>query len=204
MKSYQILPIEQATALAEKINGLSWSQGKARTKGLTGTVKHNHEITSHLSLQTLAKRILAHQEVQLEAIPHSITPPKYSKYQEGDYYQSHTDAPWMGSVRTDLSCTLWLNDDYSGGELILDGKRYRGKPGEAIIYDCGMPHEVTQVTSGERICAIAWIQSKIRDPAKRRLATSFRRFLSKFEDNQELFVEGGQIHSALLRMWIEN
>ena len=27
--------------------------------------------------------------------------------------------------------------------------------------------------------------------------------LANFEDNQPLFVQGGQIHSALLRMWIE-
>ena len=72
-----------------------------------------------------------------------------------------------------------------------------------MIYDCGDPHEVLPVTRGERICVITWIQSRIRDAHKRQLVSKMRRFLSRFEDNQELFVEGGQIHSALLRMWIE-
>lgn len=202
MKTYRIITKEQALALAEKTKGLSWQQGKARTKELTGTTKQNKEILSHVALQTLGKRIAAHPEIQLDTIPIKMHAPKFSRYSEGEHYKLHTDAPWMGDTRTDLSCTLWLSEDYDGGELVIDGVPYKGEPGECLIYNCGLPHEVRPVTFGERICVITWIQSRVRDSEKRKLITDFRRFLGNFEDSP-LFLEGGRIHSALLRMWIE-
>lgn len=203
MKLYQIFPEAQARAIGQKIATLSWSTGKARTKELTGSIKRNGEILSHTSLQMIGKRIVNHPEIQLDHIPLQLHPPKFSRYREGEFYKAHTDAPWMGRTRTDLSCTLWLSDEYEGGELVVAGERFRGKPGECLIYDCGEIHEVTPVTSGERICAVSWLQSRVRDRHKRTLISDFRRFLAKLESSQSLFVEGGRVHSALLRMWIE-
>ena len=204
MRLYDILPEPQARALGEQVaKSGAWTTGRARTEALTGTVKQNSEILNHAASQTIGKRLSTHRELQLDCIPLRLYPPKFSRYAEGQHYKLHTDAPWMGETRTDLSCTLWLSDDYGGGELCIAGQEFRGKPGQALIYDCGEPHEVKPVTSGERICAITWIESRVRDPHKRRLVSDFRRFLSRFEDDQALFVEGGRIHSALLRMWIE-
>lgn len=203
MRTYRVLAEDQAQLLCEATKKMTWSEGRARTKELTGTIKRNSEILQHSSLTLLGKKITGHPEVQLDTIPLKTTSPKYSKYEEGQRYQLHTDAPWMGQTRTDLACTLWLNGDYQGGQLVVDGLEFKGKPGEALIYECGAPHEVLPVTSGERICVITWIQSRIRCPHKRKLISSFRRFLAKFEDDQEKFVEGSRVYSALLRMWIE-
>ena len=203
MNIYRIFPEDQALALAERAKEMQWAQGKARTEALTGTVKKNSEVLNHVSLQAIGKRLANHRDIQLDHIVYKLHKPKYSRYQDGDRYHLHTDAPWMGETRTDLSCTLFLSKDYDGGELIVDGKAYRGKPGEAVVYECGLPHEVTPVTSGERICVVTWLQSRIRDRHKRKLVSDYRKFLAKFEDNQELFVEGGRVHSALLRMWSE-
>lgn len=206
MNTYRIFSEPEARALADKVRDMGWSTGKARTRELEGegSVKNNSEILNHVVLKSVAKAISGNRDVQLDAIPLKMHPPKFSRYTEGSYYKRHTDAPWMGETRTDLSCTLWLTDGYDGGWLRIGDQDYKGKPGECIIYDCGAPHEVTPVTSGERICVITWIQSRVRDPQKRRLVSDFRKFLKHFEGNQDLFVEGGQIHSALLRMWIES
>jgi len=205
MNIYEILPEKEAVEIAKKVSLLKdWDQGKARTKELTGTTKQNEEILSHSTLHDIGKLIAANSEFQLDCIPLKMHPPKYSRYKKGQHYKLHTDAPWMGQTRTDLSCTLFLSRDYKGGELVIDGKSYKGRPGEAIIYECGLPHEVLPVTEGERICVITWIQSRIRDPHKRKIVSDMRKFLANFEDDQKMFVQGGRIHSALLRMWIES
>lgn len=202
MKFYQILPKDQALAIAENVKGLNWSPGKARTRELTGTVKQNREILDNVLLQTLGKRIINDTGIQLDHIPLQLHPPKFSRYSDGEHYSLHTDAPWMAKTRTDLSCTLWLSDDYDGGDLVIAGERFRGEPGQCLIYDCGEPHEVTPVTRGDRICAVTWIQSRIRDPIKRKYISDFRKFLSNFEDSP-LFIDGSRLYSALLRRWIE-
>ncbi len=77
-------------------------------------------------------------------------------------------------VRTDLSATLFLSgpDEYDGGEL--DGRRHlRRAQSEAarraalILYPSSSLHEVKPVTRGARIGAFFWIQSMVRDDAKR-------------------------------------
>lgn len=199
---YQLIPEEQARALGEKVSAMKWAQGKARTESLTGTVKRNSEILSHPSLQLLGKRIVNHPEIQMDWLPKQAHPPKYSRYQEGEEYQWHTDAPWMAGTRTDMACTLWLNDEYEGGELEVEGVLVRGKPGKCAVYNCGEPHRVLSVKHGERICAITWLQSRVRDPLKRRLVSDLRRAMSKFED-QPYFLDAAKVHSGLLRMWAE-
>ena len=108
MKLYRILPEDQALALARKTMAMEWSPGKARTVDLTGTVKQNREILSGEFLLALGRRIINQFEIQLDHIPLKIHPPKFSRYSDGENYKVHTDAPWMGETRTDLSCTLWF------------------------------------------------------------------------------------------------
>jgi len=185
---------------------MEWSPGRARTKQLEGTVKQNEEILSCDLLTAVGTKILRNSGIQLNHVPLKVHPPKFSRYSEGARSHVHTDAPWMGETRTDLSCTVWLSDPdtYEGGELRLNGKSVKGKPGQCLVYDCGVPHEVTEVTKGERICAVTWIQSRIRDPIKRKIVSDFRKFLSKMEpEHPDWFVEGGQIHSSIIRMWME-
>ena len=111
----------------------------------------------------------------------------------------------MGSTRTDLSCTVFLSDpnSYEGGELVVNGEAVKGRAGEAIVYDCGSIHEVAEVTEGERICAVTWIQSRIRDMSKRKLVSEYRRFVEQLKGQPEMYLEAGRFNSALLRMWSE-
>ena len=202
MKLYRVLPKEQAKQIGQTLLDRDWSEGRARTKEETGTTKKNREILEHPLLDSLGRRILANPELAIDCIPLKCHKPKFSRYSVGSAYHKHTDAPWMGNTRTDLSCTLWLSDDYEGGELVIDGEPFKGEPGECLVYECGRVHEVTEVTQGERVCAVTWIQSRIRDPYKRRHVSEYRRFVEKLKGTDH-YLEAGRFNSALLRMWSE-
>ena len=85
----------------------------------------------------------------------------------GMFYGAHMDEPYINSIRRDLSFTIFLNDpkDYKGGELILyispERKQIKMKPGEMIIYPTKYLHEVKEVTEGERMVCVGWIESEI-------------------------------------------
>tara|TARA_B100001778_G_scaffold21357_1_gene15977 strand:+ start:687 stop:1250 length:564 start_codon:yes stop_codon:yes gene_type:complete len=82
------------------------------------------------------------------------------KYNVGDYVREHVDT-WSGEHRT-LSCSLILNDDYEGGEIVFfDGKvQPLLKKGDLCIFPSSFtyPHQVTPITSGTRYAVITWIK----------------------------------------------
>ena len=88
--------------------------------------------------------------------PQMIAPPLLTKYQPGQYYGAHADAAFINLgnhiIRSDLSCTIFLNDpaSYDGGALLIrlgDGTlSFKLNPGEAIIYPSDTFHEVEKVT----------------------------------------------------------
>jgi len=108
------------------------------------------------------------------AFPRVLAPPMLAKYTPGMNYGVHSDSPVMaGNLRPDLSCTLFLAEaaTYDGGELSIQlGGRtleFKGAAGSAIVYPSTTLHEVRPVTSGERLVGLTFIESAIRDPAKR-------------------------------------
>jgi len=206
----QILTPDDAKKMLEVVSELEWHEGQARTEAFTGTIKQNFEIlpgahtdTDHL-LKIVTQKIMGNNAVSVNCIPLILHPPKFNKYGDGGQYKEHTDAPWMGHTRTDISCTIWLSEptSYEGGGLRIGEQEFKGTPGQGIFYNCDVVHSVTPVTSGERVCVVSWIQSRIRDPRKRQLITDFRAWLAKMEGT-EMFAEGDLIYSALLKRWID-
>jgi PKHD-type hydroxylase len=72
-------------------------------------------------------------------------------------------------LRSDLSCTIFLNDprSYEGGELVLHAGTLpvviKGAPGEAFVYPSTFLHEVRPVTAGQRLVSITFIESLVPD-----------------------------------------
>lgn len=115
------------------------------------------------------------------AFPKRIAPPLLSRYEPGMKYGAHADAAYMTihaqsgayQLRSDLSCTVFLNDaaSYEGGELVLHmgtmPVTIKGNAGEAFVYPSTTLHEVRPVTTGTRLVSITFIESMIPDEHER-------------------------------------
>ena len=143
------------------------------------------------SSQLLHQAYARSEEFHEFAFPTRIAPPMMTRYKPGMKYGAHADSAFIqlpqGTIRSDLSSTIFLNDpaDYDGGELKVrlgDSElTFKLKPGEAIIYPSDSLHQVVPVTRGERLVAITFIQSRIQDPFRRNML---------FELNEVAALEG--------------
>lgn len=183
------------------------------------TTKQNEQLhdaqayqqSSQLLLQALGRK----EEFREFAFPVSIAPPLITRYHPGMRYGAHADAAFIqlpnGPIRSDLSCTIFLNEpeDYEGGELHVrlgDADLYfKLKPGEAIVYPSDTLHEVVPVTKGERLVAITFIQSRVPDPFKRYMLFELNEIaaLEGLKMSQENFSRLQLVQANLLRTWGE-
>ena len=69
-------------------------------------------------------------------------------YKKGDFITEHRDTSSFGTGI--LSGGYLLNDEYKGGNFILDGKKLEVEVGELFTYGRDVLHEVTEVTNGVR------------------------------------------------------
>ena len=129
-------------------------------------------------------------------------------------YGAHVDDPLMGHsgqrFRTDVSMTIFLRDpqSYQGGELVIGTtfgqQKVKLAAGSAVIYPSSSLHHVAPVSKGERLVALAWIQSYVRDPARRELLYELdqvREHLLKNAPEQEHTGLADKSYANLLRMW---
>jgi PKHD-type hydroxylase len=114
--------------------------------------------------------------------------------------------------RSDIAITIFLNapETYDGGELTIHtafGEQTVKLPaGDGVLYPASSIHRVTPVTRGERLVAVTWVQSLVRDPGKRELLYTLNQareaLLSKSPDAPET----AQVNVAylnLVRMWAD-
>ena len=145
----------------------------------------------------------------------TIAPPLITRYTPGMRYGAHADAAFLqlpgATLRSDLSCTIFLNDpkDYDGGSLHIrlgDADLvFKLQPGEAILYPSDTLHEVEPVTKGERLVAITFIQSRVPDPFRRSLLFELNEVaaLEGLSMKQENFSRLQLVQANLLRYWGE-
>jgi PKHD-type hydroxylase len=168
------------------------------------------------SAQLLHAALLRSEEVRNFAFPKMVAPPLLTRHAPGMNYGVHSDAPFMGvggprPLRSDLSCTIFLADPatYEGGALAihLGGRtiEFKLQPGGAIVYPSTTLHEVTPVTSGERLVAISFIESQIVDQNHRELLWELYEVqaLEGFNISWENRTRLSHVTSSLHRMWGE-
>lgn len=147
------------------------------------------------------------------AMPKRVAPPLLCRYEPGMKYGAHADAALIqlgqAYLRSDLSCTVFVNDpsSYEGGELsIVLGNQaiaFKGAPGEAIVYPSTALHEVVPVRSGQRLVSITFIESHIADQHRRTQVYELNE-LAAVEGNTmrwESRVRLDVVRQNLLRMW---
>lgn len=197
--------------------------GRMTAGGAASAVKHNLQTDRRNArlarLQGLVLSALERSELfKTVAAPRSVIPPRFNLYRDGMHYGDHVDNAIMGDagapVRVDCSFTLFLTkpEDYDGGELVIRSSygaaAFKLPPGHLVVYPTYFQHEVTPVTRGTRLACISWLQSLIRDPAKREvvldLALANDRILAarpgSLEEAQRFL---DRARKNLLRIWIE-
>jgi len=184
-------------------------------------VKHNEELQPGSrqieQLNSLVMRALVqHPLYQAAAMPYRVASPYYARYTSGMSYGDHVDDPVMGppggQYRSDISTTVFLNgpDDYEGGELVIrtsyGEQSLKPAAGDAVIYPSSSLHHINEITSGERLVAVTWTQSMLRDPAKRELAFQLyqaRESLLASQPDSEAATQVDHAYVNLMRMWSE-
>ena len=172
--------------------------------------KHKQEIQSRVR-----EIMLKNGEFRRATFVKSIRPCLISRYKPGMEYGPHVDNAMMGGEvqnRSDIACTIFLSEptDYDGGELVIHStfgpQEVKLPAGWAVVYPASSLHQVMPLTSGERICAITWVESLIRDPARRELLYELdkvrRRMGAALPDSPETDLVN-KCHSNLIRMWAE-
>ncbi len=158
--------------------------GKLSAGQVAERVKHNQEVDRRAreieQLNNLVMgKLVKHPVYRSGALPLRVAAPYYARYTPGMLYGDHVDDPVMGTdgalYRSDVSFTVFLNDPsaYDGGELAVNtafGEQLVKLPaGDAVMYPSSSLHSVAEVTRGERLVAVTWLQSLVRDPARREL-----------------------------------
>lgn len=183
-------------------------------------VKNNEQLAPESKTkQEIAARIreimMKHGEFRRATFLRSIRPTLISRYKPGMAYGPHVDNAMMGGEvqnRSDIACTVFLSEptEYDGGELVIHStfgpQEVKLPAGWAVIYPASSLHQVMPLTRGERICAVTWIESLIRDPARRELLYELdkvrRRMGAALPDSPETDL-ANKCHSNLIRMWAE-
>lgn len=180
----KLLDAGELKAFREKLADADWIDG-AQTAGTRSVaVKQNLQLDradpTAVELGNSILRKLGNNPLFVSAsLAETIWPPVFNLYQDGGHYGTHVDAALMRlpeenlTIRSDLSATLFLSepDDYEGGELLIEesygAQAVKLTAGDLVLYPSTSLHQVTPVSSGQRICAIMWMQSAVADTQAR-------------------------------------
>ncbi|TLF50430.1 Fe2+-dependent dioxygenase [Halomonas urmiana] len=217
----QIIPEELLQRIQSTLADTPFQDGRETAGWHARTVKHNHQAeSSHPAVSALREEVVGHLQrhalFQMAVRPRRMKPLMFSRYEPGMSYGNHVDDAIMGSpggaMRTDISFTLFLGDPdaYDGGELLIETtggeQTFKLPAGSLVLYPSSTLHRVEPVTRGERLAAVGWAQSLVRDPQQREvlfdLDTTRRRL---FEENGKTptFDTLSKSLANLLRMWAD-
>ena len=217
----EVLNKEDIRVIQELMDTATFREGSATAGSEAKRVKNNHEMfISEIETQRLNNlvmgKLVQNRHYIAAAFAARIAAPIYAKYTAGMYYGNHVDDPVMGPpnqrYRSDISITIFLNEPeaYEGGELIIQTafgeQKIKLAAGDVVLYPSSSTHRVAEVTQGERIVAVTWLQSTIRDPAKREilynLAQARETLIETSPATKELELLSNS-YVNLLRMWTD-
>ena len=215
----RVLNEAQLAKVNEILAGSEFVDGKLSAGMAARQVKLNEELKKEPKQMELLLRILvsslAHNKIfNSAALPYRMADPIFARYRAGMHYGDHVDDAIMGKsgprFRSDNSMTLFLRDpeSYQGGELVIrtsfGARKVKLAAGDAVIYPSSSLHHVAEVTAGERMVALLWVQSHVRDPAQRELLYELNQAREQLlqqapEDETTKLVD--RSFSNLVRMW---
>ncbi|MBW8850855.1 MAG: Fe2+-dependent dioxygenase [Xanthomonadales bacterium] len=220
-----VLDAAQVAEFRATLDGADWADGRITAGHQSAMAKDNAQLPEgDPAARALGARIVEalsrNSTFFAAALPKRIYPPLFNRYAGGQSFGWHVDNAvrydrslgGVEPVRTDLSATLFLADpeDYDGGELEIEDaygtQRVKLPAGHMVLYPGTSLHRVLPVARGARVASFFWIQSMVRDDARRRmlfeLDLSIRQLTAELHDHDALVRLTGVYHN-LLRQWAE-
>ena len=220
----EVLTKAQVAELRAAIDAADWINGNATSGTQSALAKRNEQLPEGSAAARFAGGkildALSHSPLFVTAaLPQTVFPPLFNRYGGGQTFATHIDNSIRQSrdgsvrIRSDLSATLFLTEpeDYDGGELLVEDTygvhEVKLPAGDMILYPASSLHQVTPVTRGARTSSFFWIQSMIRDDARRALLFQMDIAIQQLSlkvgaGAPELVSLTGTYHN-LLRMWAE-
>jgi len=215
-----VLPAERLESIYALLQDADFVNGSLSAGNAAKRVKNNEEVAMNSAQINQLNNIVmgslvANSQYKSAALPHRIAAPFYARYTEGMEYGDHVDDPVMGGAdryRSDVSITIFLSkpDDYDGGELVIKTnfgeQQIKLNAGDAVLYPSSNLHHVNPVTRGERLVAVTWVQSMIRNAEQRELLyrlNSARETLLKSSPQSQESKDVDICYANLVRMWAE-
>lgn len=216
-----VLTPPQLQRVCDILRSAPFVDGKLSAGAAAARVKHNQEVardTPELDIlnDVVMTSLVRHPVYRAAALPLRVAAPYYARYTPGMTYGEHVDDPIMGvdgmPYRCDIAITVFLSNagSYEGGELAIRttfGTQHIKLPaGDAILYPASSLHQVTPVTRGERLVAVTWLQSAVRDPEQRELLYELHLAREKLLHTAPGAIETAQVNRSyvnLVRMWSE-
>ena len=214
-----LLTVDELIAIDALIARSEFTDGKLTASMAAKEVKNNLQLASGTenlaAIQDIISKALQQSPLfNIAALPKNIYPFLVSKYTSGKYYGWHVDSPVMGTppIRTDMAMTVFLSDPdtYEGGELVIQADTtsasFKPAKGDAVLYPCQYLHCVNEIKSGERLAAVTWIQSNVKDAEQRQILFQLNQVHSALYQQAPhapattLLL---QSHSNLFRMWAD-
>lgn len=217
-----LLQEQELNQIRLRLNSANWKDGKESAGEQAREVKNNLQLSNETEQalfirKKIIEKLNQNSEFFSLTLPKKIFTPKVNCYDSVNCsYGPHIDnaVRLLNSqgefVRTDISCTVFLNspDEYDGGELSFtlgDTKLgYKLKAGQALLYPGNTLHEVTAVTRGKRYACFTWIESLIRNSSQREILSTLDKNLIRlrnaYGETSETTAMTGVYHN-LLREW---
>jgi PKHD-type hydroxylase len=216
-----VLRADEIALARSLLAGAHFVDGRLSAGSAARRVKSNEELHAGApDLEQLNRLVMGnlvrHPVYRGGALPLHVASPLYARYQPGMTYGDHLDDPIMGAdgvrYRSDIAVTIFLSgpEEYDGGELVIrapSGEQgVKSAAGDALLYPAGSIHRVEPVTRGERFVAVTWVQSMVRDAARRELLYGLNLAREKLLRTAPDAAETAQVNCAylnLIRMWAD-
>lgn len=212
-----VLSADEIALVREALARANFEDGRETAGFAARMVKNNRQATNEPKIETVRKlveeRILGHEVFAMAVRPKALTSVMFSRYEPGMHYGSHVDDALMQGMRTDVSFTLFLSEpeNYDGGELVIESASGEDAVklgvGSLVAYPSTTLHHVAAVTRGQRLAAVGWARSYVRDGAQREmlfdLDTARRQIFANDGKTAEYDLVSKSL-ANLMRMWVED
>ena len=221
----EVFTKDEVAVLRGKLDAGPWADGNMTSGHQSATAKRNQQLPEESAVARevsalVAQALNANPMFVSAALPHTLFPPLFNRYEGGGEFGTHVDNAIRQQrgggalrIRSDLSATLFLSEpeDYDGGELVIEemygSQSVKLPAGDLVLYPSKSLHHVTPVTRGARVSSFMWLQSLVRDDADRetlfRMDVAIQRVALEKGPKDQAVIELTGVYHNLLRRWSE-